>query len=54
VRQHLFSDSIDWHISKFFDTLKRAEKPRVFFPSLVQHVGDVSTVTVWVSHLDVA
>jgi hypothetical protein len=42
MESDVYQDPIDWAIFTFHDFLKK-KRPHIFYPSLFQHVGEVST-----------
>jgi hypothetical protein len=44
VRQDVYKDPIDWAIFTYLDAKYPSLKPHLFYPSLFQHVGDISTL----------
>jgi hypothetical protein len=43
VRQDVYKDPIDWAIFTYLDAKYPHLKPHLFYPSLFQHIGDIST-----------
>jgi hypothetical protein len=48
VRQDVYKDPIDWAIFTYFDAKYKHQlnKPHLFYPSLFQHIGDLSSFAV--------